>query len=323
MKYISEPGNVQKYTPALPDGAWTDDDTDVEWIYLVDMEQTGTMRIPPARISSLWRRHINRRIWCSHLYVRQLMDLGIDPPLTGRIEINPWAHFNLSGQFVSESWGLISPGMPETAARIGIRYTHVSVDAEPIESTQMMDAMIATAFLTSDIERILDAGAAALDPGSVLSQMMSDVRRWHKENPQDWRRTRRLTKEKYCKYGGDDLRDRNGVWLNGASTLGAFLYGNGDFVETVRHAFNFGWDADNNAAASGTIIGVTKGAKWLLSQGWDIKDKFRNTSRDDMPSNETLNDFRRSACRACEEKRVAARRSDTEAKWQGNLRYSG
>src|SRR5664279_206442 len=33
MKYILEPGNVQEYTPALPDGAWTDDDTDVEWPY--------------------------------------------------------------------------------------------------------------------------------------------------------------------------------------------------------------------------------------------------------------------------------------------------
>ena len=43
-----------------------------------------------------------------------------NPPLTGRIAINPWADFNLSGQFVSETWGLISPGMPQTAARIGI-----------------------------------------------------------------------------------------------------------------------------------------------------------------------------------------------------------
>ena len=29
MKYIAEPGNVKEYTPALPEGAWTDDDTDL------------------------------------------------------------------------------------------------------------------------------------------------------------------------------------------------------------------------------------------------------------------------------------------------------
>ena len=291
MKYILEPGKVEQYTPALPDGAWTDDDTDIEWPYILEIQRTRKLLIPYRRISEIWKEHINRRIWCSHLYLRQIMDLGIDPPLTGKIEINPWADFNLSGQFVSESWGLISPGMPQTAARIGIHYTHVSIDGEPIQSTQMIDSMIATAFLTSDMEKILDAGEAALDPASVMHQIMLDVRRWRQENPKDWRTTRRLTRDKYCKYGGQDMRDRNGVWLNGASTLSALLYGDGDFVQTVRNAFNFGWDADNNAAASGTILGVLKGAKMLLSQGWDIQDKFRNTSRDNMPEDETLSSF--------------------------------
>jgi len=291
MKYILEPGNVEQYTPALPDGAWTDDDTDIEWPYILEIQRSNSLLIPPERISEVWKEHINRRIWCSHLFLRQIMDLGIDPPLTGCVEINPWADFNLSGQFVSESWGLISPGMPQSAARIGIHYTHVSVEGEPIQSTQMIDSMIATAFLTSDTERILDAGAAALDPHSVMSQVMRDVRRWHKENPKDWRMTRKLTKDKYCRYGGHDMRDRNGVWLNGASTIAALLYGDGDFVQTVRSAFNFGWDADNNAAASGAILGVIKGNKWIAAQGWDIKDRFRNTSRDHMPDDETISTF--------------------------------
>jgi hypothetical protein len=291
MKYILEPGNVREYTPALPDGGWTDDDTDVEWPYIVEIQRAGSLLIPYRRISEIWKKHINRRIWCSHLYLRQIMDLGIDPPLTGRIEINPWADFNLSGQFVSESWGLISPGMPQAAARIGIHYTHVSVDGEAIQSTQMVDAMIATAFLTNDMNKILDAGAAALDPKSVMSQIMSDVRRWYQENARDWRATRKLTRDKYCKYGGQDMRDRNGVWLNGASTISALLYGDGDWAQTVRAAFNFGWDADNNAAASGTIVGVIKGNKFLKSQGWDIKDHYRNTSRDDMPEGETITTY--------------------------------
>lgn len=291
MKYIAEPGDVREYTPALPDGAWTDDDTDIEWPYIIEIQRANTLLLPPRTISELWRRHINRRIWCSHLYVRQLMDLGIDPPLTGQPELNPWASFNLSGQFVAESWGLISPGMPRTAARTGVHYTHVSVDGEPIQAAQMITAMIATAFLTSDVNAILDAGAAALDPNSVMSRILGDVRRWHRENPKDWRATRRLTKEKYCLYGGQDMRDRNGVWLNGASTISALLYGDGDFVQTVRSAFDFGWDADNNAAASGTILGVIKGYRWMMSQGWNIQDRYRNTSRDDMPDNETITSF--------------------------------
>jgi len=291
MKYIAEPGNVQEYTPALPEGAWTDDDTDIEWPYLLEIQRTKTILLPYPQITDVWKKHINRGMWSSHLYMRQLMDLGIDPPLTGRIAINPWADFNLAGQFVSETWGLISPGMPRTAARIGIHYTHVSVDGEATQSTQMMDAMIAAAFFTSDMDKILDAGAAAVDPGSTMRRIIADVRQWARQNPNDWRATRKLTKDKYCLYGGDDWRDRNGVWLNGASTISALIYGNGDFVQTVRHAFNLGWDADNNAAASGAILGVIKGNRFLQSQGWNIKDQYRNTSRDGVPQDETITSY--------------------------------
>src|SRR5690606_18145057 len=39
MQYITEPGNVEEYVPALPDGARTDDDTDFEWVYVVEMQR--------------------------------------------------------------------------------------------------------------------------------------------------------------------------------------------------------------------------------------------------------------------------------------------
>jgi hypothetical protein len=291
MKYIDEPGSVASYVPSLPDGAWTDDDTDVEWVYLLDMERSRTILLAPARIAGLWKRHVNRRIWCSHLYLRQLLDIGIEPPLTGSVHLNPWADFNLSAQFVSESWGLIAPGMPRAAARIGTHYTHVSIDGEPVQSTHLFTSMIATAFLTSHMDKILNAGVAAMDPSSDMRRAVLDVREWHKRHPQEWQTTRRLLKEKYARYGGHDMRDRNGVILNGASVIAALLYGKGDFAETARHAFNFGWDADNNAATACTVIGVIKGAAWMNSQGWQIKDVFRNTSRDEMPADETITKF--------------------------------
>ena len=124
-----------------------------------------------------------------------------------------------------------------------------------------------------------------------MRQVVVDVRQWHQQHPQDWRTTRRLLKEKYALYGGKDMRDRNGVILNGGSTVAALLYGKGDWVETVRHAFNFGWDADNTAATSGCIVGVIKGWKWMRYQGWNIKDVFRNTTRDEMPNDETMTRF--------------------------------
>jgi len=291
MKYIDEPGKVMRYVPDLSLGAWTDDDTDIEWIYVLEMQRSGELALSSRRITELWKRHINRNIWCSNQYLRQLMDIGIEPPLTGRLALNPWADFNLSGQFVAETWGLISPGMPATAGRLGLHYTHVGIEGEPAQATQMFAAMVSTAFLTSDMERILDSGAAALDPGSEFRRILRDVRRWHGENPGDWRASRRRIRDGYTRYGGRDLRDRNGVILNGAATLAALLYGGGDLTETIRHAFNFGWDCDNNAAMCGAILGVIKGHRWMRSQGWNIRDGYRDTSRDHVPMDETLTRF--------------------------------
>ena len=290
MKYIGEPGDVKSYVPALPDGAWTDDDTDFEWVYIVAMAECDTVFIPAERIASLWKERINKRIWCSNQYARQLMDLGFVPPLTGNVVLNPWAEFNISGQFLCETFGLLGPGMPQTAGRIGLHYTRVAIDGEPAQTTQLFCAMIATAFVSEDMEAILDAGVAAVDEGSVIGEVVADVRRWYGENARDWRATRRLVKEKYSRYGGA-MRDKNGYELNTASIIAALLYGGGDVTETLRVAFNFGWDADCNAATAGTIVGVIKGYRWMMSQGWDIRDRYRNTTREDMPANETITSF--------------------------------
>jgi hypothetical protein len=292
MKYIEEPGDVEQYTPALPEGARTDDDTDLEWVYICEMERSSIVLLAPNQITALWKRHAGDHIWCANRYARALMDLGIEPPLTGHPAVNPWSDFNISGQFVCETFGLVAPGMPQTAARIGLHYTRVTIDGEPAQSTQLFTAMIATAFLTDRIPEILDAGAAAVDPKSQIARIVADVRTWHAEHADDWRATRRLVKQKYSRYDGA-MRDRNGYELNTASTIAALLYGQGDFVETLRTAFNFGWDADNNAATAGTILGVIRGHRWMRAQRWEIVDRYRNTTRPGMPDDETITRFAR------------------------------
>jgi len=218
------------------------------------------------------------------------MDMEIHPPLTGRIALNPWAIFNISGQFICESFGLMAPAMPKTAAELALHYTHVTIDGEPAQPTQLFTAMIAAAFVEKDIETILQAGLAAVDRSSEISEIVGYVHELWKRQPEDWRRTREEIKNKYSRHGGE-TRDRNGYELNTASTIASLLYGNSDFVETLRLAFNFGWDADNNAATCGTIIGVVNGRTWMDEQGWEIKDLYRNVTRDGMPMDETITSF--------------------------------
>jgi hypothetical protein len=99
--------------------------------------------------------------------------------------LNPWAEFNVAGQFLSETFGLMAPAMPQTAAQIGLNYTTVSIDGEPAQGTQFFTTMIATAFVESDIHKILDAGIASLDPSSQLVQIANDVKEWHRQHPDD------------------------------------------------------------------------------------------------------------------------------------------
>jgi len=290
LNYISEPGQVTDYVPSLPEGAWTDDDTDFEWVYVVEMQRRDQILLPPDAIAQLWQERINRRIWCSNQYARQLMDLGLEPPWTGSELLNPWAGFNISGQFLCESFGLIAPGMPQTASRIGLNYTRVAIDGEPAQTTQLFDTMIASAFVTTNIQELVASGLAAVDPGSQVAQIVRDVQSWHAEHPDDWRATRALLKDKYTLHGGD-MRDRNGYELNTGATIAALLYGAGDFAATLQCAFNLGWDCDNSAATAGTIVGVLRGHGWMMAQGWRIVDRYRNTTRDEMPMDETISRF--------------------------------
>lgn len=294
FKYINEPGHVEHFTPSLPKGAFTDDDTDIEWIYLRAISKCGENFLPNADIAALWKRHINRRIFAANRYARDLMDLGIEPPWTGNVGLNPWSDFNISGQFICESFGLISPAMPATAARLGVHYTHVAIDGEPAQATQLFTTMIATAFVETDIDKILDAGTAAVDPKSKIADVVTTVRKFCRDNPNDWKKTRLAMKERWQTHGGI-VRDRNGYELNTACVIAALVYGKKDFVETLRTAFNLGWDADCDGATAATVVGVLKGRRWMNEQGWNIKDVYRNTTRDDMPNDETLTGLENSA----------------------------
>lgn len=289
-EYIHEPGQVEEYIPALPEGARTDDDTDMEWVYIYEMQKNRNVFLPYADIQTLWLERINQRIWCSNRYARYLMDLGLEPPLTGLNSLNPWAEFNISGQFLSETFGLIAPAMPRTASEIALHYTRVAIDSEPAQTTQFFATMIATAFVEDDIHRILEAGMEALHPDSKVLQIARDILKWHSEDPEDWKKTRELLMSHYA-YENGGIRDWNGVELNTGAIIAALLYGEGSFTETVRLAFNYGWDADCNAATVGTVLGVIYGYRDMMSEGWQIVDRYQNTTRDRMPENETITSF--------------------------------
>lgn len=289
FKYVDEPGTVKEYTPSLPEGARTDDDTDIEWMYIYYMDQQKELYLNKDSIPGIWKKHINYKVWASNLTARWLMEMGFMPYETGNAVLNPWARVNLGGQFTCEAFGLMAPGMPMVAEKTGLHYTRVIIDGDPAQATQFFTAMIAEAFRTSDLEAILQTGIEALDGESETYKAVQDVLAWHRQYPADWQAVRRLIMDKY--HGEDGKLSINNSGVNLSAILAALLYGSGDFIESMILAFNMGWDADCNAATVGTILGVIHGYQWMEGEGWEITDRYWNTARPGLPDDETISSF--------------------------------
>ena len=293
--YNKEPGNM-KYKPSLPYGAFTDDDTDIEWVYIYYMDKEKKPLLSYDTIRQMWLKHLYYAIYSSNAYGRELMALGIEPPLTGNIYVNPWSRLNVAGQFNCETFALAAPGMCRSSEEIAMHYTSVIVDQEPLQSTQLFAAMIARAFVSNDLDDILNTGLEAMDQNSITYTAVQDALAWHKQYPNDWKATRNEIRKKYY-FVNDPLK----CVFNTAAIIAQYQYGKGDFVKTFEIAFNWGFDADCNAATLGTIIGAMKGYKWFEQQGWNIRDRYCNTTRPGLPTDETITSFSERIARIAEQ----------------------
>jgi len=138
---------------------------------------------------------------------------------------------------------------------------------------------------------VIRTGLESVDPRSEIHHIVTSVIGWHEEHPGDWRKTRSSIRETYWNGEFTGPGGTNGYRVITATTIASMLYGDGDFVESLRLAFNFGWDADNVAAMVGTVLGVMKGEKWIKEQGWKIKNAYINNRRPGLPSEMTITGF--------------------------------
>ena len=313
MKFIEEPGPDIQFRPDYADGARSDDDTDIEYVYLHALEEHG-IGLTYAQVAEEWKSHINRRVWVANKRARELMDEGVLPPETGHPSRNEKAWFNLSGQFTQELWGMICPGMPATAQRFGDKFAHVVVYGESVLAAHYFGVLYAEGFLESDVATLVNTALSALPPESAFHHAVADVARWHREHPRDWRAARKLLHDKYAAHW-----NKNSSVLNGAACTMALLYGEGDpwprsgrgrpdpvrdaasdrhrrvrddFGRTILLACMIGYDADCNAATTGGLLGLIHGAS-RLPEKWTapLGDTYRNVTRDGLPDQERISDI--------------------------------
>lgn len=296
-KYIREPGPdafPYGYTHNLErlkeiGGAFSDDDTDIEYIYLLQMEKYGP-EPTYALLAEAWKHHIRERVWLANRAALALMHFGYSPPYTGKKEFNPhW--FQIDPQLVNEIWGITAPGMVKYGAEKSAWAARITNDDWGIEPTIHYGAMFSAAFFESDVNKLIDIGTAALPPGSRFARTVSDAQELYKRFPGDWQLAR---KEIAAKYYDNEPPETKTIWnanLNAACGILALLYGQGDFQKTLDLACAMGFDADNQAATMSGLLGVAGGTKIIPEEllypvpGWKLpfNDLYKNVSRHDMP----------------------------------------
>ena len=282
-------------------GAWSDDDTDIEFVLLHGLEKYG-LDMTYKEVASLRTEHINRFIWLSNSRVRELIAKGYLPPETGSKELNEhW--YTLGSQLYNEIFGAIYPGMTDRAAEWAEWGAKIGHNDWATHGTILFVTMYSAAFFEDDVHELLRIGMSKMPKDSPYLAAVKNVIKWHGQN-KDWKDTRQLIHDHYYKeFDGFKMPyAMAGAVINGLNGIMALLYGEGNFTKTIGIATTTGYDCDNQAATMGGLLGVMYGSdsipdkftKELPSRGkWEMpfNDTYINYSRDNLPNYNKISDI--------------------------------
>jgi ADP-ribosylglycohydrolase len=245
----------------------TDDDVSGTFTFfraLADYE--NSRELTPAQIGQTWLNYIieNRTIlwWgglgnsTEHTAYLRLKD-GIRAPQSGSMALNgKVVGEQIGAQIFIDAWGMVAPGDPALAVDLARRAASVSHDGEAVYGAQVVAALIAQAFIESDINKLLDTAVSFIPPDSIIHRLISDLRNWHAADPQDWHaaRVKLAAHYGYDKYGGNCH-----IVPNHGLVILSLLFSGGDFSKAQTIVNTCGWDTDCNAANVGCVLGVRNG----------------------------------------------------------------
>jgi ADP-ribosylglycohydrolase len=172
------------------------------------------------------------------------------PPETA-LHRNPYREW-IGAQIRADQWGWVSPGDPARAAELAWRDARVSHSGNGVYGEMFVAAMVASAFTSGDVARVVEEGLAVIPADSRLAQAIRFVQGLPKREV-EWEGALDLL---YAHFG-------HYHWVhtinNAALLAAALLYGGGDFERTICLAVMGGWDTDCNGASAGSIVATMHG----------------------------------------------------------------
>ena len=180
------------------------------------------------------------------------------PPESARHR-NPYREW-IGAQIRADAWGYAAPGWPEKAAEFAFRDATVSHVKNGIYGEMFVAAMLAAAFVTSDVEEVIKVGLSEIPGNCRLAEAVRDTVEWSKELS-DWEKVWTRINEKYGHYFVMHAIN------NAALVVMGLMAGQGDYETSIVVAVRGGWDTDCNGATAGSVCGMMLGAD-ALPEKW-------------------------------------------------------
>ena len=236
-----------------------DDDLDFPILGLLALESRG-IQMTSRTVANTWLSYmpISMLYTAENAAYRNFV-MGIWPPASS-LHRNPFREW-IGAQIRADIFGYVAPGWPEKAAELAYRDAVISHDKNGVYGEMFVAAMIAAAFVESDIDEIVRVGLSEIPKESRLTDAIKNTVVWCHEYPDDWEAVWERIHERYGHYSGVHTVNNAALVVLGLY-MGASEYESG-IITTVRS----GWDTDCNGATVGSILGVRGGAD-ALPEKW-------------------------------------------------------
>ena len=131
---------------------------------------------------------------------------GIPAPRSGSIAQNgSTVAEQIGGQIFIDTWGLVSPGNPDQAARFAEEAASVTHDRNGISGGIFVACCIACAFEETDIPTIIQKALSYIPEDCEYARAVRAVEQYHKAHPDHWRDCFHYIQKNwgYAKYPGN------------------------------------------------------------------------------------------------------------------------
>ena len=268
-------------------------------------------------------------LWHANQAARYNITHGLVPPSSGHWLNNPHADC-IDFQIEADFAGLMSPDMTNTASEICDKIGHIMNYGDGWYGGVFVAAMYSLAFSSNDVQHIVTTALKTIPENTKYHECISDVIKWHKQYPDDWKSTWFEIQKKWT----DDIGCPGGVFnpfnidatVNSAYVVMGLLYGNGNFAKTIEICTRAGQDADCNPSTAGGILGVILGYKGIpdywkmgLNEIEDMNFKYTNTSLNkvyELSYKQALENIKRNGGKVDGNNIIINKQSPRTVKWE-------